>query len=55
MIKLEKWFDNTTTEDLPLLLEAGRCPLEDAAVRQAMPNTSMPSATPPSQSTNICG
>ncbi|WP_271623609.1 plasmid pRiA4b ORF-3 family protein [Bradyrhizobium sp. CCBAU 11430] len=26
-IKLEKWFDNTTTEGLPLLLEAaGRCP-----------------------------
>ncbi|WP_311979913.1 IS1096 element passenger TnpR family protein [Bradyrhizobium diazoefficiens] len=30
MIKLEKWFDNTTTEGLPLLLEAaGRCPPED--------------------------
>ncbi|MCK1694246.1 plasmid pRiA4b ORF-3 family protein [Bradyrhizobium sp. 144] len=27
MIKLEKWFDNTTMEGLPLLLEAtGRCP-----------------------------
>ncbi|WP_247772775.1 plasmid pRiA4b ORF-3 family protein [Bradyrhizobium sp. 192] len=30
MIKLEKWFDNTTIEGLPLLLEAaGRCPPED--------------------------
>jgi hypothetical protein len=30
VIKLEKWFDNTTTEGLPLLLEAaGRCPPED--------------------------
>ncbi|WP_456794053.1 plasmid pRiA4b ORF-3 family protein [Bradyrhizobium sp. USDA 4506] len=30
MIKLEKWFDNTTTEGLPFLLEAaGRCPPED--------------------------
>ncbi|SCB56100.1 pRiA4b ORF-3-like protein, partial [Bradyrhizobium shewense] len=31
VIKLEKWFDNTTTEGLPFLLEAaGRCPPEDA-------------------------
>nr|WP_271627576.1 plasmid pRiA4b ORF-3 family protein [Bradyrhizobium sp. CCBAU 11445] len=30
VIKLEKWFDNTTTEGLPFLLEAaGRCPPED--------------------------
>ncbi|UQR61522.1 plasmid pRiA4b ORF-3 family protein [Bradyrhizobium sp. C-145] len=30
VIKLEKWFDNTTIEGLPLLLEAaGRCPPED--------------------------
>jgi hypothetical protein len=30
VIKLEKWFDNTTAEGLPLLLEAaGRCPPED--------------------------
>ncbi|WP_404538505.1 plasmid pRiA4b ORF-3 family protein [Bradyrhizobium sp. USDA 223] len=30
VIKLEKWFDNTTMEGLPLLLEAaGRCPPED--------------------------
>nr|WP_271598501.1 plasmid pRiA4b ORF-3 family protein [Bradyrhizobium sp. CCBAU 45384] len=30
MIKIEKWFDNTTTEGLPLLLDAaGRCPPED--------------------------
>ncbi|MGY3362901.1 MULTISPECIES: plasmid pRiA4b ORF-3 family protein [unclassified Bradyrhizobium] len=30
MIKLEKWFDNTTIEGLLLLLEAaGRCPPED--------------------------
>jgi hypothetical protein len=30
VIKLEKWFDNTTTEELPFLLEAaGRCPPED--------------------------
>ncbi|UQR68102.1 plasmid pRiA4b ORF-3 family protein [Bradyrhizobium sp. C-145] len=30
MIKLEKWFDTTTIEGLPLLLEAlGRCPPED--------------------------
>ncbi|BAM86881.1 conserved hypothetical protein [Bradyrhizobium oligotrophicum S58] len=30
MIKLEKWFDDTSTEGLPLLLEAaGRCPPED--------------------------
>ncbi|MHC2395374.1 hypothetical protein ACVMFA_005931 [Bradyrhizobium liaoningense] len=30
VIKLEKWFDNTTTEGLPLLLDAtGRCPPED--------------------------
>ncbi len=30
MIKLEKWFENTTTEGLPFLLEAaGRCPPED--------------------------
>ena len=30
VIKLEKWFDNTTTEGLPLFLEAaGRCPPED--------------------------
>jgi hypothetical protein len=30
VIKLEKWFDNTTTEGLPLLLEAARrCPPED--------------------------
>ncbi|MEY9104504.1 hypothetical protein ABH999_000700 [Bradyrhizobium yuanmingense] len=29
VIKLEKWFDNTTTEGLPLLLEAtGPCPPE---------------------------
>lgn len=29
VIKLEKWFDNTTTEGLPFLLEAaGRCPPE---------------------------
>ncbi|MET3996616.1 hypothetical protein ABID65_008293, partial [Bradyrhizobium sp. S3.9.2] len=30
VIKLEKWFDNTTMEGLPLLLEAAsRCPPED--------------------------
>ncbi|WP_316168653.1 MULTISPECIES: plasmid pRiA4b ORF-3 family protein [unclassified Bradyrhizobium] len=30
VIKLEKWFDDTSTEGLPLLLEAvGRCPPED--------------------------
>ncbi|MGX4803520.1 plasmid pRiA4b ORF-3 family protein [Bradyrhizobium guangdongense] len=30
VIKLEKWFENTTTEGLPFLLEAaGRCPPED--------------------------
>jgi hypothetical protein len=30
VIKLEKWFDRTMTEDLPLLLDAaGRCPPED--------------------------
>ncbi|MCK1374924.1 plasmid pRiA4b ORF-3 family protein, partial [Bradyrhizobium sp. 49] len=30
VIKLEKWFDNTTTEGMPFLLEAaGRCPPED--------------------------
>ncbi|MDH2406995.1 plasmid pRiA4b ORF-3 family protein [Bradyrhizobium sp. SSUT18] len=30
MIKLEKWFDNTSTDGLPFLLEvAGRCPPED--------------------------
>lgn len=30
VIKLEKWFDNTTTEELLLLLDAaGRCPPED--------------------------
>lgn len=30
VIKLEKWFDKTTTEGLPLLLDAaGRCPPED--------------------------
>ncbi|MHC2275448.1 hypothetical protein ACVME8_002059 [Bradyrhizobium diazoefficiens] len=30
MIKLEKWFENTTTEGLPFLPEAaGRCPPED--------------------------
>ncbi|QDM15411.1 plasmid pRiA4b ORF-3 family protein [Tardiphaga sp. vice352] len=30
VIKLEKWLDNTTTEGLPLLLEAaGRCPPKD--------------------------
>lgn len=30
VIKLEKWFENTMTEGLPLLLEAaGRCPPED--------------------------
>jgi hypothetical protein len=33
VIKLEKWFDNTTTEGLPLLLDAtGRCPPEDVGV-----------------------
>ncbi|WP_247493524.1 plasmid pRiA4b ORF-3 family protein [Bradyrhizobium sp. 142] len=32
VIKLEKWFDNTTTEGLPLLLEAaGRCPPEEVS------------------------
>jgi hypothetical protein len=30
VIKLEKWFDNTLTDGLPLLLDAvGRCPPED--------------------------
>jgi hypothetical protein len=30
VIKLEKWFDNTPTDGLPLLLDsAGRCPPED--------------------------
>src|ERR1700704_1325566 len=30
VIKLEKWFDNTSTDGLPFLLEAaGRCPPED--------------------------
>ncbi|WP_354266699.1 hypothetical protein [Bradyrhizobium sp. I1.7.5] len=30
MVKLGKWFDNTTIEGRPLLLEAaGRCPSED--------------------------
>ncbi|WFU20593.1 plasmid pRiA4b ORF-3 family protein [Bradyrhizobium sp. CB3481] len=30
VIKIEKWFDNATTEGLPLLLDAaGRCPPED--------------------------
>ncbi|WP_349510016.1 plasmid pRiA4b ORF-3 family protein [Bradyrhizobium sp. Ghvi] len=30
VIKLEKWFDNTTKEGLPFLLEAaGRCPAEN--------------------------
>ena len=30
VIKLEKWFDNTSTDGLPLLLDAiGRCPPED--------------------------
>lgn len=48
VIKLEKWFDNTTIEGLLLLLQAaGRCPPEDSAVRRAMPNTSTPSATLP--------
>ena len=55
VIKLEKWFDNTTTEGLP---SCSRPPVvvlrKTSAVRQAMPNTSTPSATPPIRSTNIC-
>lgn len=46
VIKLEKRFDDTTTEGLSLLLEtAGLILQKTSAVRQAMPNTSTPSAT----------
>ncbi|UGY20624.1 plasmid pRiA4b ORF-3 family protein [Bradyrhizobium septentrionale] len=55
VIKLEKWFDNTTTEGLPLLLEAaGGCPPEDVGGAPGYPNTPMPSVTPPIRSTNKC-
>ncbi|MCG2632355.1 plasmid pRiA4b ORF-3 family protein [Bradyrhizobium sp. WYCCWR 13023] len=55
VIKLEKWFDNTTTEDFPSCLRPPAVVLRKmSAARQAMPNTSTPSATPPIRSTNKC-
>ncbi|WP_456794055.1 plasmid pRiA4b ORF-3 family protein [Bradyrhizobium sp. USDA 4506] len=41
VIKLEKWFDDTPTDGLPLLLDAiGRCPPEEMSVgRPAIPTT----------------
>ncbi|WP_321177234.1 MULTISPECIES: IS1096 element passenger TnpR family protein [Bradyrhizobium] len=56
MIKLEKWFDNTSTDGLPFLLEAaGRCPPDDVGGAHGYADyTSMPSATLPIQSMRIC-
>ncbi len=55
VIKLEKWFDNTTTEGLPSCSTPPVVVLrKTSAVRQTMPNTSTPSATPPIRSTNKC-
>jgi Plasmid pRiA4b ORF-3-like protein len=55
VIKLEKWFDNTTMEGLPLLLEAAsRCPPEDVGGASGYAEYSTPLATPPIRSTNKC-
>ena len=56
VIKLEKWFDNT--HDRGSSHSCSRPPAaalrKMSAARQAMPNTSRPSATPPIRSMNIC-
>ncbi|WP_456784008.1 IS1096 element passenger TnpR family protein [Bradyrhizobium sp. USDA 4516] len=45
MIKLEKWFDNTTTEGLRVLLDAaGRCPPEDVGGAPGY-NSSIPTSS----------
>nr|WP_253610553.1 MULTISPECIES: plasmid pRiA4b ORF-3 family protein [unclassified Bradyrhizobium] len=55
MIKLEKWFENTTTEGLPFLLEAaGRCPPEDVGGAPGYAEYLEAIGDPTIQSTNIC-
>ena len=55
VIKLEKWFENTTTEGLPFLLEAaGRCPPEDVGGAPGYAEYLAAISDPPTPSTNIC-
>ncbi|WP_247985450.1 plasmid pRiA4b ORF-3 family protein [Bradyrhizobium sp. 186] len=55
VIKLEKWFENTSTDGLPLLLDAvGRCPPEDVGGPPGYADYLEAIGDPAHQSMNIC-